>query len=108
VYPIINGLRVNTEHWIYYNARNGALYGVTRISGHDFIVPDYAIDTAIKITPENGLKGLNISDREKYIYSETLIVRSILYDKYVPVHLYKNETRILYVNAITGKQELLY
>ncbi|MDP4089256.1 MAG: zf-HC2 domain-containing protein [Bacillota bacterium] len=108
VYPQIKGLRVDSGLWIYFDARTGNLFSMTRNSGSDFIVPDYPVDTSIKVSNEEALKNLNINDKEKYSYSETLIVKSKLSGKYVPVYLYKKDTNSVYVNTITGKQEILY
>ena len=47
-------------------------------------------------------------EKEKYSYSETIIIRSMLTGKYVAVHVYNNETNSIYVNTITGRQEFVY
>lgn len=108
VSPTIKGLKVNSEFLIYMDARTGNLNGILGISGHDFIVPNYDIDTIPRISPKDGLEKLNISQKEDYSYSETIIIKSMLSGKYVPVYVYKYETNTVYVNTITGKQEFVY
>jgi hypothetical protein len=108
VHPVINGLKVGSELWIYYNARTGDLQSVTWISGNNFIKPDYTVDTTVKVSPEEGLKNLELTSKEKYSYDQTTIIKSLLSGKYVLVHVYKYETNTAYINTITGKQEFVH
>lgn len=108
VYPVINGLKVDSKLSIYSNARTGDLFSMTRNSGDDFIKPNYTVDTSVKVSPEEGLKNLALTSKEKYSYDQTNIIKSLLSGKYVPVHVYKYETNTAYINTITGKREFVH
>lgn len=72
--PLINGLKVNCEFWIYYDAATGTLAELRKFSSYNYVQPTYSVDTTIKISPEDGLKNLKLSDKENYTYSKTIVI----------------------------------
>lgn len=110
VHSMYKGFKIDVPFIVYFDARAGILYSLTKHTSYDFIMPDYNIDTAVKIGSEEALKNtmLEIDNKEAYKYTETSIIKSKLTGKYVLVHIYDNEDRKIYINASSGNQEFNY
>lgn len=107
VTPVINGLKVNYKILIYYDARSGEPYSILNLSGYSFTLPGNNVDTSMNITKEQGLKILSASGSGNFKYSDTIIIRSKLSGRYVPVYEYVDKDNKAYINS-AGKLEFTY
>lgn len=108
VYPVIKGLKVDHQIFIYFDARTGDFYSKMPLPGRVYKTPDYDVDTSTNITPEQGLHLLDNEEKGDYSYIENEIIESKLSGKYVSVYEYEGTSGTAYINTVTGKRELKY